>query len=218
MRLLIYGMQSSGASVFTYFLAQRLGCLALVDILNMYAAPRLRSRLDIVAKCVVTTSFPFELHAERFQPDKTLLLLRDPRDNYASLKTKSYRNHSGLMHEKFRLIDQIFAERARFDAVVHYEDFIDRAGAEDSVRALGWPVAAAYYDFSRTADQMIADLWRHEPELFDDFEPAFGNCDQRGFKPERRRKLRDPASESVLEELCPALLAHYREREGGAER
>src|SRR6185369_8273907 len=157
MRLLVHGMQSSGATLFTYFLAQRPGCLALVDILNNYAAPRFESALDAVAKCVVTTAYPIAVHVERFRADKTILLLRDPRDNYFSLADKNYRNHSGLIDETFALLDKLFIARDRFDATVHYEDFLERDPAVlDRIRALGWPVETGYFDFERKFDSMLA--------------------------------------------------------------
>ena len=218
MRLLVHGMQSSGATLFAYFLAQRPGCLALVDILNNYAAPRFESALDAVAKCVVTTAYPIAVHAERFRADRTILLLRDPRDNYFSLKDKNYRNHSGLIDEKFALIDTLFAERNRFDATVHYEDFMDRDPAVlEQIRALGWPVEPAYYEFERTFDSMIALLWQETPQLLhEEFQLSFGNCSPNGLRDERRRKPRDPAVDAKLERLCPRLLAHYRARESPA--
>lgn len=111
MRLLIHGMQSSGATTFTRTLAERPGCVALVDIANNFAAPRATTTVDFVAKVVVTTAYPLAVHVERFRPDKVVLLLRDPRDNYQSLRTKDgyYRlnsgSHKGLslrrFHERF---------------------------------------------------------------------------------------------------------------------
>jgi hypothetical protein len=213
MRLLVHGMQSSGATLFTYFLAQRPGCLALVDILNNYAAPRLETDLDAVAKCVVTTAYPIATHQERFRPDRTILLLRDPRDNYVSLSTKPYRNHSGLIDEKFTLLDALFADRDRFDAVVHYEDFMDRDPVVlDRVNALDWPADVGHYAFDRNFENILAVAWRDQPQLFTEFEMSFGNCDPRGLKPERRTKPRSPEIDRKLEALCPRLLAHYRER------
>ena len=126
MRLLVYGMQSSGATAFTLFLAQHPDCLALVDVLNNFAAPRVTTSMDMVVKVTMTTAYPLAVHMERFRPDRVVLLLRDPHDNYQSLKTKNYRNYSGLLDEKFMILDQVFAERDHFDAVIHYEDFIAR--------------------------------------------------------------------------------------------
>jgi hypothetical protein len=92
MRLLIYGMQSSGATAFALFLAQRPDCLALVDVLNNFAAPRVNTAMDMVVKVTMTTAYPLAVHVERFRPDKIVLFLRDPHDNYQSLKTKNYRD------------------------------------------------------------------------------------------------------------------------------
>src|SRR5687767_3631582 len=113
MRVLVHGMQSSGATAFTLFMAQRAECLALVDVPNNFAAPRLATARDMVIKVVVTTAYSLAVHCERFRPDRTVLLLRDPRDNYASLRTKNYCNYSGLLDEKFLIIEQLFLDRER---------------------------------------------------------------------------------------------------------
>ena len=224
MRLLVYGMQSSGATAFTLFLAQRPDCLALVDILNNYAAPRVDTGLDMVVKAVVTTAYPLEVHRERFRPDRIVLLLRDPRDTYRSLSTKSYRNHSGLIDEKFALIDEVFAGREdRFDAVVHYEDFVARNPlVPAAMAALGWPVDDSFYDYRRRHEELAGALWRHVPDLMDRIEFAFGNVQGRAVSERFRDKPRDPdleaqaleaqALEAKLETLCPRLLTHYRQR------
>ena len=70
MRVLVYGMQSSGASLVTLTLAQKRECVAFVDIWNMFAAPELKTDHDIVAKVVVTTAFSLEVHRRRFRPAK----------------------------------------------------------------------------------------------------------------------------------------------------
>jgi hypothetical protein len=215
MRLLVHGMQSSGASSFTMFLAQRPEALALVDTLNNFAAPEVSSPLDFVVKVVITTAYPLAVHVERFRPDRTILFLRDPRDNYVSLRTKHYRNYSGLMREKFRLLEGIFAERRRYDAVIHYEDFVARDPAViATIRRLGWAVEEEHYAFGRRHEQILQALWQHVPELMEDIEVAFGNF--RGFEvTERfRDKGADAAVDAHLEELCPRLLAYYRERSG----
>lgn len=216
MKLLVHGMQSSGATSFTLFLAQRPDCLALVDIANNFAAPRIEPAIDMVAKTVVTTAYPWEVHVERFRPDRTILVLRDPRDNYASLATKNYRNHSGLIDEKFLLADQIFAGRSRFDLVVHYEDFVARDPAVTAaVTALGWPVEEGYFSYARRHEEIIAALWQHAPQLVTDMDVVFGNVQGREVSQRFRDKARDPAIEERLENLCPRLLTHYQAR-GGA--
>ncbi len=215
MRLLIYGMQSSGATAFTLFLAQRDDCLALVDVPNNFAVPRVDTTLDMVAKVVVTTAYPLAVHMERFRPNRTILLLRDPRDNYASLRTKAYRNYSGLIDEKFLILDQLFAERERFDAVIEYEDFVARDPAVlETIQALGWPVTEDFHQYRRRHNEMLSALWEHVPGLMSDFEFVFGNV--RGAEVSNRflSQPRDEEIETKLERLCPRLLAHYRKRGG----
>jgi hypothetical protein len=206
-------MQSSGATAFTLFLAQRSNCLALVDVPNNFAAPRLNTPVDVVTKVVVTTAYPLAVHMERFRPDRVVLLLRDPRDNYVSLSTKNYRNYSGLIDEKFLILDQIFAERAHFDAVVEYEDFVARDPAVlETMRALGWPVDEDFYNYRRRHNEMLEALWHHTPDLMTDFEFVFGNVRGMEVSDRFRDKPRAPELEARLERLCPRLLAHYRAR------
>lgn len=218
MRILVHGMQSSGATAFTLFLAQRPDCLALVDIPNNFAAPRLDTPVDapvdMVAKVVVTTAYPLAVHMERFRPDRIVLLLRDPRDNYISLQTKNYRNYSGLMDEKFLLLDQLFAERERFDAVIRYEDFVKRDPAVlETVRKLGWPAEEGFYTYQRRHNEMLEALWRLTPGLLENFEFVFGNVRGTEVSERFRDKPRDPEVEARLERLCPRLLADYRARD-----
>lgn len=214
MKLLIHGMQSSGATAFTLFLAQRPDCLALVDISNRFAAPNVSPALDMVAKTVITTAFPLAVHQEQFQPDKTILFLRDPRDNYASLATKNYRDGSGLMEEKFALLDQVFLNRTDVDAVIHYEDFVARDPAVlATIEKLGWPVQDEYYTYRRRHEEIFADLWTHLPHLFTEMQLVFGNVQGREVTDSKQRKPWDAEVEARLETLCPQLLAHYRARQ-----
>lgn len=214
MRLLVHGMQSSGATAFTLFLAQRPDCLALVDIPNNFAAPRLDTPVDTVAKVVVTTAYPLAVHMERFRPDRIVLLLRDPRDNYISLRTKNYRNYSGLIDEKFLILDQLFAERARFDAVIRYEDFVARDPMVlETVKALGWPAEEDFYQYRRRHNEMLEALWRLTPGLMENFEFVFGNVRGTEVSERFRDKPCDAEVEARLEKLCPRLLADYRARD-----
>lgn len=211
MRLLVYGMQSSGASLFTFFLAQRRDCLPFIDILNNYAAPRLDTGLDAVAKCVITTAYSLDEHIERFQPDRTLLFLRHPCHNYYSLQSKNYRNHSGLIDEKFSLLDTVFRQRDRFDAVVTYEDFLDNDPAVFARLAdIGWPVDEYFFDYGRSQNDMVEFLVRHIPDLFDRLELSFGNHRGRGPVARFRDKPCSPDLEARVATLCPSLFDHYR--------
>lgn len=215
MRLFVHGMQSSGATAFTLFLAQRPDCLALVDIPNNFAAPRIGRALvkDMVVKAVITTAYPAAVHMERFRPDRTILLLRDPRDNYQSLSTKTYRNYSGLMDEKFVLLDQIFAERGNFDAVIHYEDFVARSPEIiDTVNALGWSVDEGHYTYVRRHDEIFGALLDDVPEVYQSMEMVFGNVRGKEVDAGFRDKTYDETLEERLHGLCPRLLEHYKKR------
>jgi hypothetical protein len=213
MRLLVHGMQSSGATAFTRVLAERPGCVALVDIPNNFAAPRVTTPLDFVAKVVVTTAYPFRVHVERFCPDRTVLLLRDPRDNYQSLKSKPYRHFSGLMEEKFEVLEKLFGERGQFDAVIHYEDVVARDPATLAVMAgLGWPIEPDYFHFRRSYNELLGSLWAAEPKLTEEMETVFGNARGAELTDRYRRQPWDDAVEARVEALCPRLLAHYRSR------
>ncbi|HXP95822.1 MAG TPA: hypothetical protein VN809_03860 [Telmatospirillum sp.] len=211
MRLLVYGMQSSGATAFTLFLAQRPDCLALVDVLNNYAAPRVQTDMDMVVKVTMTTAYPLAVHMERFRPDRIVLVLRDPHDNYQSLRSKNYRNHSGLLDEKFLILDQVFAERERFDAVIRYEDFVARhPSVMETVTGLGWPVEDSFHSYKRRHDELMGALWRHMPDLFERLELNFGNVQGKEVSEHFRDKPRDPEVEDRLRALCPRTLAYYR--------
>lgn len=216
MRLLVHGMQSSGATAFSQVLAQRPGCIALVDIPNNFAAPRVTTPLDFVAKAVVTTAYPLAVHVERFRPDRTVLLLRDPRDNYESLRTKHYRHHSGLMDEKFRVLEQLFHQEDSFDAILHYEDLVARDPVLLATMArLGWPVEPDHFRFNRSYNELLSSLWAAEPTLQEEMEVVFGNAQGKELSGRHRDKGWTPAVEEKVEALCPRLLAHYRARRPG---
>lgn len=217
MRLLVYAMQSSGASTFAHLLAQRPDSLALVDVLNMYAAPRIEARVPALAKCVVTTSFPLDLHVERFRPDRTVLLLRRPYDNYYSLKSKPWRNHSGLIDEKFEVLERVFRERGRFDAVILYEDFVERRPhVFEALAGLGWPVEESWFGFPRSQNDIANYIWEHEPDLFQRFELAFGNFHHGGVSGRFERKPFEPEIDARVRALCPGVAAFYDERDRNA--
>lgn len=214
MRLLIYAMMSSGATSFALFLAQRPDALALVDVLNNFAAPRVHTRHDIMAKVAMTTAYPLATHVERFRPDKVVLFLRDPRDIYMSLRTKPYRHYSGLMEEKFHLLDQMFQERDSFDAVIHYEDFVTRdPTVSGTMNRLGWPVEPEYFTYRRTHDEIMEDLWRDVPDLSQNLELNFGNVRGTEVTDQYLAPERDPKVEPLMMKWCPRVMAHYIGRE-----
>lgn len=211
MRILIYGMQSSGASTLAFMLAQRPECCAFVDVWTMYAAPELPAGAppDAIAKVVVTTAFPLALHQDRFKPDLTILVLRHPAVNYRSLAEKVYRHHCGFIEEKFALLEDVFLARKGYDLVLYYEDLIANPGAVlERISALGWPCSRSFLDFSRSQAEMVAFNETHVPSIVGRLQYGQGNYHGGPIKPELAG-LASPLAPSPVAEWCPELLAHY---------
>jgi len=211
-RLLIYGMQSSGASTLAFLLAQKERCAAFVDIWAPYAAPSLQGEGDVVAKVVITTAFPIALHRERLQPDCTILFLRHPEVNYRSLATKVYRHHCGLLEEKFAVLDAVFKARHEYDAILYYEDMVSNPRATlTAITQLGWSCSADFLRLERKpADIMQVNEDRY-PEVVGRLEYGMGNYHGRqlsqGFA--HLQDLPEPGQEVCR--WCPALTEHYHE-------
>lgn len=211
MRLLIYGMQSSGASSLALLLAQKPGCSAFIDIWTMFAAPALEGSDDVVAKVVVTSTFPLALHQERFQPNRTILLLRHPVVNYRSLSVKNYRHHCGFMEEKFAILDDVFSSSRGFDEVVYYEDLIfSPMETLAQFTAMGWSCEASFLKLARRHPNIVACNNERFPGLVDRLQYGSGNY-RGGYLSNEHAGLIDLADESPVHEWCPRLVKHYRE-------
>lgn len=210
MKILIYGMQSSGASLLAYTLAQKVDCLAFVDVWNMYAAPHIGTEKDCVAKVVVTTAFSLEEHKSRFRPDVTLLALRHPVDNYYSLQGKSYANESGLIDEKFSLLNETLCSEKGFDAIFHYEDlvFCPRDIIASS-RALGWKIGYEALLFPRSLSVIERNNKEYSPETELQLRYGTGNIHRNGPLPDRIRFSEPWGKTAHLTQICPALLEYY---------
>ena len=211
MRVLIYGMQSSGASTMALLLAQSPECAAFVDIWTMYAAPSLPADDDVVAKVVVTTAFPLALHQERFRPDRTILFLRHPEVNYRSLSSKGYRHHCGFMEEKFAVLDRVFADSAAYDAVLYYEDLVlnPRATAEAIIR-LGWRWDPDFLRLRRKQGEILALNNARYPDLAGRLEYGAGNHRGGELQPGLVALTGLEPSDPGPGTWCPAVTDHYR--------
>jgi hypothetical protein len=211
--VLLYGMQSSGASAIAYTLAQRPGCVAFVDIWNMFAAPVLETGADVVAKVVVTTAFPLSMHKARFKPDVTILVLRHPFDNYNSLITKSYAHEGGLILEKFRLLEKKFGEGAEFDHVLYYEDFLFAPSTLiDFCNGIGWTLGRDALSYPRLPEEIQRVNLQHCPEQQGRLKYGLGQF-KKNVKRQELVSFRLPAGKvSYLPKLCANLLQHYEER------
>jgi hypothetical protein len=203
-------MQSSGASTFAYLLGQHPGCLAFVDVFSFFAAPEIDYAGDIVSKVVVTTAFPLSVHQERFRPDHTVLILRDPCDNYHSLRAKHYRNHDGLMEEKFEILEQLFINRELFEDVWYYEDLVFHTRfLIRRIKRLGWPWSDDYLRFSRRPEDLEEAIWKSEPKIYDRLQFGMGHIQPGGIRTDTVPFHREPKLSAQVKTLCPMLSRHY---------
>lgn len=139
MRLLIYAMESSGASTFCYFLGQRPGSVAIIDVWSRNVTPPIETAHPVVAKATVTMILTIADHTVSFAPDRRILFIRDPVAVWASLSGYPYAHGFGRIEDKIRRFERVFNE-AGWDAVLRYEDFVARdPEVIRTVDALGWP-------------------------------------------------------------------------------
>ena len=211
MRILLYGMQSSGASVVAFTLAQKPHSLAFVDIWNMFAAPEIESTdRDIVAKVVVTSAFELDVHRRRFRPDVTLLVLRHPADTYDSLFGKPYANENGLMDEKFEIVEQVFRSGVGFDEILHYEDFAFCPGEVIGLfDRLGWKVGYEALTFRRTRQEIQDANIAGWPKIQERLKYGYGNIQTADVLRDRVRFAQPWGKSAHLPRICPSLFEHY---------
>jgi hypothetical protein len=218
-KIFVYGLQSSGASLFTYFLAQKPGSLGIVDLNNHRLSPPLNAGHDTALKAVVTTTWPLQDHLNSFQPDKTILFLRNPYNNYYSLMHKAYANKSGAIDDKFRLLEKLFRNRDKYDLTIFYEDFIsDADGTVYKLNSLGWESTNEHYRFPRPP-QDIARFNVEQCTWCRENPAAPGPSGGWGMGNIRSSRINltlsdkpfDPAIDRKIKELCPTLYAYYRD-------
>jgi hypothetical protein len=217
MKVLIHSLQSSGASLFAYFLSQTPRTIGIIDLNNHRLAPRIGSPYSIVLKCVITTTWTIQQHVESFGPDKTILFIRNPYNNYFSLRDKIYANRSGSLRDKFRLLEAAFSQRNEYDATIFYEDFLtDKAGTIAKVRSIGWPATEEYYDFRRTPADIfnfnnVFCRWCRENPAAAGPQGGWGmgNLSGNTIIPSLSDKPYDAAVVREVRELCPGLSEYY---------
>ena len=210
MRVLVYGMQSSGASLVTLTLAQKRECVAFVDIWNMFAAPELKTDHDIVAKVVVTTAFSLEVHRRRFRPDATILVLRHPVDTYDSLIVKSYAHEGGLIDEKFAVLEEVFRSGTAFDHMIHYEDFVFSPRSLIVLcERIGWQIDCDALLFPRTRREIEETNASLLPGINGRLKYGIGNTQTVGVLRDRIKLSDSSARAAHLRLLCPSLVDHY---------
>ena len=219
MKLFVHGMQSSGASLFAYFLSQRTETLGIIDLNNHRLAPALDYPFDIVLKAVITTRWSLAEHIDSFHPERKILFIRNPYDNYYSLKDKVYADKSGGIDEKFALLEACFLNQDRYDATIYFEDFISRhAETVAKLNKISWGASLEHYNFPRGprdiyAFNMIFCEWCRNNPAAPGPEGGWGmgNIRDNKINLALRDKPFDASVDEKVRQLCPALYEYYRE-------
>lgn len=202
MRTLIYGLQSSGATLFALFLSQGTDTVGILDYLGNEPAPAaIDGPGDVVCKCTVNAPGPtFADHRAAFRPDRTILFVRDPIQNALRLATKPWRDMGGAFHAKLRLANECLRTWERtFDLLVTYDDFLYRRPTVAAM--LGVP--PGHYRFCRG----VADVHQFNRERC---HWCRAHPNQWGYGDIRQDALDMVADDAAA--LCPDLMAFYAER------
>ncbi len=206
-------MPSSGASLFTSFLAQTHDSIAIVDMWSL--VPPLRSEFPVIVKVTLDCAISFEDHCRSFEPDLRILFLRDPRDTYQSLNAKHYKNIRGTILEKLKVLDRVFARKSElFDLVIKYEDFVrDPAGAAGVLQANGLEVPGDASQFPRGPQQIARFAMDNSDWCRRNYLKQFGFGNLHFMDWGTLKYLRYPIpSEETLAAIgsaCPLVEAHY---------
>jgi len=157
MRVLVYGLQSSGASLFTFWLSQLNGYVGVIDLFAGKHPPSMQEvgSENLILKATVS-DLSFDTCVQEFNPDKKILFIRNPYQNYISLKKKSFKNKGGKIDAKFKTLNTLFRKKNMFDAVITYEDFIqNKEEIVRSLNAIEIPVSKDNYFFRRSPEDII---------------------------------------------------------------
>jgi hypothetical protein len=218
MRIFIYGMQSSGASLLTFLVGQIPRSIVIADLWISYLAPHLMSEEVIVLKATIS-DIPLEVHLDSYQPTMKILHLRHPADITASLEAKFYRDEGGSLETKLQTLDRTFHARDQFDLTVFYEDLI--SNPKEVLRQLrdagiGLPPEAE--KFHRKPTSIVSDARTSSEWCNLHYNNGWGlgnaHLDQCGDLISLSKLPAYPCRDdariwSLVRENCPALLTHY---------
>jgi hypothetical protein len=217
-RVYVIGMQSSGSSIFSYFLAQVPGSLAITDLWVRQPVPALDVDMPVSLKTCVCDVRCFLQDVRAFRPTLTVLYVRDPRDIYQSLRTKWYYNDGGSFESKMEAFEELFVRRDElFDMTVHYEDFTGdpwRTGA--LLREKGIPLPDAALEFPRSLDAIRDFAVGHDEWCRENFGTRWTHANIHCDKLDTLRPISYGAAEpgivDKLRRLCPTVMSHYESR------
>jgi hypothetical protein len=212
-RALIYAMPSSGASLFTSFLAQTHDSIAIVDLWSL--APPLTAEFPVIVKATINCEITFEDHCGSFGPDLRILFLRDPRDTYQSLNAKHYKDIRGTILSKLQVLDRSFGRRSElFDLVIRYEDFIrDPAGVAGVLQTNGLELPRDAAQFPRGPQQIARFAMDNSDWCRRNYLKHFGFGNLHFMEWGTLKSLRYPPvpgdTKEAIGRACPLVEAHY---------
>ena len=210
-RLLIYAMESSGASTFCLMLGQAPDSVPVVDLWSHCIAPPLRLDKPTVVKATATALYQVGHHIASFRPDRTILFLRDPVAVYCSLTKYHYANQFGTVEEKLARFDAEFGSTA-FDLVLRYEDFLARDPALlVALHGIGWPSTVEHYRLDRSIDQIREHNFSQSDWLREEYERGWGFGNFKGGEIRQELDRTEYPAEAVdaVRRLAPRMTRFY---------
>ena len=218
MRILVYGLQSSGASLITYYIAQREYSLAYLDLYQNEIFPKIPDEIkeDLILKCTISPTVSLAEQINNFKPDKIILVLRDPFTNYASLKLKPYSGSNQELARKLAVLEKVFNAPDIFDTIINYEDFIFKPKLVASqLEKVGITLPIVGHNFQRSKQQIFRYTTEKSKSLGIKIynRVGNGNIHTKSKKVLIKKDLAflwlSKKDQDVIRGLCPKLCNHY---------
>lgn len=215
MRIFVYAPQSSGASVFSYWLGQTEGYLNVIDLFVRSYPPLFNEVPDdkIILKATVS-NLSLEEHVQKFKPDIKILYIRNPYQNYVSLLAKNFRDFGCSIDEKFQKLEDVFKKDIYFDCTIKYEDFIeDHSLVIMNLSRLGIPVSTNNYFFKKSVQDVVNFTCSQSKELRRGYGKYWGtgniHSESDYINLSIKKSQIDPGLQKHVNKLCPNLVSFY---------
>lgn len=216
-RVLVYSMQSSGGSLFTFLLAQIPNSIGIIDLWGEKLAPLIDTNSTLIVKAIATTFQNYKENVKRIRPNLQVLFIRNPFNIYLSLDKKYYRDDGGITAEdQMRLLEKMFIKRHQyFDLTICYEHFTKSPSTViKKLNEKGLAISEKSLEFKRTMDEILEYNSEHCPWCKEKFkvEWSFGN-----IHVDKLNKLEkisyeikgNPSLDQKIYSLCPTLAKFY---------
>jgi len=157
----LFGLQSSGASLVAFFLAQRAGATAIVDLYNERMIPdgviRQKGPFLVKATCPPINGPQYLQSIRRaIGAEYTYLVLRNP---WCAFASNLVRRPSAKILEKFHTMDSTLQRFDLYDAILCYEDLVlTPQRVREAVSH--WPLPSNASCFPRSFREILAETLR----------------------------------------------------------